>query len=152
MIIGLVALAIQIIVTTALGYTSRVYRAVTFESVSVEKVHRQKAVGALATAAAFLKLREAAAAADGWTEDAKGAARQGVHDAFVAAGMDSTEAWALTANVLQPGKAEVLDYEAFSNLSSSLANEISIQDVSTHTKLGEPGTKVSPAPELHPTH
>merc|ERR1712216_791782 len=139
--LGVFLVIIEMIISFGLGYTSKVYRAVKSEVVSVEDVHAQKSHQALLMALTYLNLKsladkEAGASGDG-DGDSSQIGRKLVHDAFVKVGMPDTECWALAQNVLPPHRVETLTYSQLSNTADSLARAITLREVATRTAVGD---------------
>ena len=153
---------IQLLLTNLLGYTSKVYRGLTNEFVSVEKVHQQKSAEALVAAAAYLAINERIVAAKAKSADVEQAAaldpdaisRNAVRGAFTESGLSEADAATLMQNVVASiGK---LDFDTLANASSATAKNISIDHVSHHSRQlamgkGENAKRVLPVPQLQPT-
>ena len=127
--LGMASMVTRYAILHLLGYTSRVYRGLTSERVSVSTAHEHKSAEALLHAAVYqlvIERAKALAKSDGLDENA--AMRTASQQMLGDSGLTSDAASALVANLPQVG------FSSLSSSASTVVRNIEITEVAEHSR------------------
>jgi len=128
--LGFISLVINYVVVTFLGYRSRVYKDVTSEKLTVDRIHQAKAAQAIVSAAAFMALDPS----EGDGSEAPEAVRQAVETILEKVGLPKEQVAKIAQHALtRSGKGSSITFDDLADASSSTAPNIHIHDVAANT-------------------